>query len=150
MFIPKNSNGYLMRINTPKGIEFLNEHRKIIEDEGFVGICKFGGSKYKLDRLSSTQILVLIDTKINNNNSYIAKYTEVSESFSNSKIIYPSYYDSIERKKSLFFKVTEIKQIEFNILNEAFFVTSSRNSLDNVIKSICPNFFITSKYDLEF
>ena len=55
-------------------------------------------------------------------------------------------------KVKAYFSTKDIdkQNIEFNILNEAFFVTSSRNSLDNVIKSICPNFFITSKYDLEF
>lgn len=146
MNIKQDTDFLLLKIKTPDLIDFYTEHSDIISNNGFVWVCKFGKTNlipYKI--ITANNCIFLKDTIKNNNNVYLIHYNELSSDIPNSN--YPKYYDTIELKKSLWFKVKKIQKIDYNFLIKNFKTKSSNSSLENVFKSMCNSFYITAVHN---
>ena len=69
----------------------------------------FGFANLKIDKLlDKNKYIFLIDSKKNNYNSYIIEVTEIVNNIPNRN--YPLYYNEIDMKKDLWFKVKKDKE----------------------------------------
>lgn len=138
----KGSTAFLMlKINTPPGIDFLSEHKSILDQTGEVWFCRFGKTNaIKLKITSHGNYIFFKDSVRNKNRIYVATISDISESpFSKN---YPPYYDKIDLRRSLWFRLTDIKEINPDLVNQNFRTKASNSPLSDVYRSICQSFYI--------
>lgn len=147
MKIKKDDELLLLKINTPDNIDFYNEHAKIINNNGFVWLCKFGKTNLLVSKICDSNIIFLKDTKKNNDAVYIIKFDDVVSE--DPKKDYPNYYNDVDIIKSLWFKVKSIYKYDYNELLNNFLTASSNSSLDGVFRSMCNSFYIKANKNIE-
>ena len=147
MNFEKDSSYLLIKINTPENINFLKEHAEIIEKNGYVWFCRFGKSNVLPEKIYSYNNYIFFkDSKRNNDKIYIAKYEKFSSSPQNS--LFPEYYSKISLERSLWFKIVQIQEFDYNILIDNFVTKSTNAKLENVFRSMCSSFYITCNNNL--
>ena len=147
MNLKKDSSYLLIKINTPENINFLKEHTKIIEKNGYVWFCRFGKSNVLPEKIHSyNNYIFLKDSKRNNDKIYIVEYEEISSFPQNS--LFPEYYSKILLEHSLWFKIVQIQELNYNVLIDNFVTKSTNSELEKVFRSMCSSFYITCNSDL--
>ena len=147
MDLKKDSSYLLIKINTPENINFLEEHSNILEKNGYVWFCRFGKSNVLPEKINSyNNYIFLKDSKKNNDKIYIAKYEKIS--FSPQSSLFPKYYNRISLECSLWFKLVELHEFDYNILIKNFVTKSTSSKLTNVFRSMCSSFYITCNNNL--
>ena len=53
MEIKKGATFLMFKINTPNGIDFLKEHKKILDANGEVWLCRFGKTNVVLSKITA-------------------------------------------------------------------------------------------------
>ena len=56
---------------------------------------------------------------------------------------FPKYYNTILLNHSLWFKITQLKEFDYNTLVKNFVTKSTNANLENVFCSMCSSFYIT-------
>lgn len=147
MDLKKGSSYLLIKINTPDNINFLKEHTNIIENNGYVWFCRFGKSNILPEKIhSSNNYIFLKDSKKNKDKIYIAKYEKISPTPQDSS--FPKYYSEILLEHSLWFKLVQLEEFDYNYLTTNFVTKSTNSELKNVFRSMCSSFYITCNKDL--
>ena len=147
MNFKKDSSYLLIKMNSPENINFLKEHCDIINKKSYVWFCRFGKSNVSASKIKSkNNYIFLKDSKRNGNKIYIAKYETIGLSPDNE--VFPKYYDNILLKKSLWFKITQLQEFNYNSLINNFVTKSTNANLEKVFCSMCSSFYITCKNNL--
>lgn len=133
----------LLRIKTPDCVDFFQEHMSLIETKGYVWFCRFGKNNMRIDKvLSHESLLIIKDSGAISSNYYIAKYCDVCEIPNITSDEYPAYYDCINQKKSLWFKVNMLVPLDYGIIESNFVVAATNGEIKNTLRSMCPAFYI--------
>ena len=138
----KESTAFLMlKINTPPGIDFLSEHKSILDQTGEVWFCRFGKTNAIKSKITSDGNYIFFKDSVRNNNRiYVATVSDISESpFSKN---YPPYYDKIDLGRPLWFRLSDIKEINPELINQNFRTKASNSPLSDVYRSMCQSFYI--------
>ena len=89
-------------------------------------------------------MLFIKNSGISKGGIYIARYEAIENDLSKKENAYPKYYHNIQQQPAMWFKISEIKPLEYDILIENFVGSSSGGDIDIILKSMCPAFFIRS------
>ena len=99
----------------------------------------------KYDTISScVPVLFIKNSGISKGGIYVARYEAVENNLSEKESAYPKYYHNIQQQPAMWFKISEIKPMEYDILIESFVGASSGGDIDKILKAMCPAFFIRS------
>lgn len=149
MKINENSIFPLIKVKTPTGIDFFNAHKEIIDSIGYVWFCRFGKNNMKYDTISSCAPMLFIkNSGVSKGGIYIARYKAIENNLSKEESAYPKYYHNIQQQPAMWFKISEIKPLEYDIFIENFVGSSSGGDIDKILKSMCPAFFIKSTQNI--
>ena len=145
----ETGNTFLMlKISTPAGVSFYDEHQKIIDNQGYVWFCQFGKCNLLVSSISHDGNYVMVKESIKNgNHKYILQFSEIVTTAPESG--FPDYYKQVGRVAPLWFMVTHIYEASDGF--ESYFrLASSGNSLDAVYRSMCNSFYIQSTRPYQF
>lgn len=132
----------LIVIKTPNEHSFYQEHHKIIQKYGYVWFAKLGKSSLKVSSIiKCDDILFIKDSGNLYSGLYAAKILEVTDSIP-TETCFPDYYDTLHKKGSLWFMIEDLKPVSVDVLSNSFVGNSSGGSVLNILRSICPAFFI--------
>ena len=99
----------------------------------------------KYDTISScAPILSIKNSGFSKGGIYIARYEIIDNNLSEKENAYPKYYHNIQKQPAMWFKISEIKPMEYDILTENFVGATSGGDIDKILNSMCPAFFIKS------
>lgn len=131
----------MLKINTPPGIDFLEEHKSILDKTGEVWFCRFGKTNAIKSKITEDGSSVFLkDSAKNNNRVYIGNIAEISV---NSPLEnYPDYYNQIELGRALWFRLNAIIEVNPDAIMSNFRTKSSNSPLDGVYRSMCKSFYI--------
>lgn len=133
----------LIRVKTPSKIDFYKEHKLVIDANGYVWFCRFGRNNMKFESLKKCKPVVFIkETGDITKGLYLAKYDSFSSVPPNEIYAIPSYYNEIIQKPSIWFRVTEINKFEIMQLNSSFVGNTSGGNIQDILRSMCPAFFV--------
>lgn len=142
--IEKNKTFLMLKILTPPTISFYEEHKKIIDAEGFVWFCRFGKNNLRIDSITKDDNIIFIKESIKNgNHRYLLHISDITTNAPTAN--YPLYYNDIKSQQAIWFKVTSIIKLDTNFEN--FFLTINGGPLSNVYRSMCNSFYIKSIQD---
>lgn len=147
----KNEGIYpLIKIKTPSSTSFFDAHKACIENDGFVWFCRFGKNNMKIDSLNRCEhILFIKESGVRQGGVYIAEYVELSEQLGADKTGVPEYYNTLSQPQALWIKLISLNPFDYKVFMESFVVNSSGGSVDNILRSMCPAFFLKSIVDHE-
>lgn len=141
MEIKKNTALLMLKINTPPGIDFLAEHKSILEETGEVWFCRFGKTNAIKSRITEDSNFIFFkDSAKNNNRIYIGTISEISVTLPSKN--YPAYYNKIELGRPLWFRLSGIEEINSDLIMKNFRTKSSNAPLSGVYRSMCQSFYI--------
>ena len=120
MEIKKGATFLMFKINTPNGIDFLKEHKKILDADGNYVFIK--------------------DSAKNDNRIYIGTVSGISKSQPLNN--YPAYYDQINLARPLWFSLSDLCEVSSDFVMKNFRTKSSNASLEGVFRSMCNSFYI--------
>ena len=133
----------LIRVATPADIDFLGEHRAVIQQHGYVWFCRFGKNNMKIQSLQDCKhIMIVKDADKNGGKVYLAMYDEVLDSLNLNCEAIPNYYLGISRHIGAWIRVTQIEEISKATLEECFVVSASNGKVSNILRSMCPATFL--------
>jgi len=142
MKIEKNNVCPLIKIKSPDGADFFSEHTHLINNNGFVWFCRFGKNNMKQETLKQYAPYIIIkESGIKEGGVYLAKYTDITETSPDIQFM-PSYYNKMNLHISMWFKIIEIKSIDYSLLTSSFVGKTSGGSIQSILKSMCPAFFV--------
>lgn len=128
---------------------FITNIKAIIDSCGYVWFFKYGKHKISMSALSTCCNKIIIKESGKTNGSYlIVEYSDLTKNNPKDKAI-PTYYQTITKESLMWFKITNISQIEDSILEDSFVGKSSGGSINQIAKSMCPAFFIKCIKDIE-
>lgn len=146
MQIKKGTSFLMLKINTPLEVDFLFEHKAILEQKGEVWFCRFGKTNVVKSRITEEGNYVFLkDSAKNHNRVYVGTIVEISTSAPSEN--YPLYYNQIEREQALWFRLCEIKEVNPEKVLQYFRSKSSNAHLSSVYRSMCQSFYIISITD---
>ncbi len=132
----------LIKVKSPVGIDFYTEHKRVIESYGYVWFCRFGKNNMKRETLEKYSPFIIIkESGVKYGGVFLAAYSEISVDTMHQKMM-PLYYKEIEQRPSLWFKVTQIEQIDYSALLSCFIGNASGGNIERIMKSMCPAFYI--------
>lgn len=141
----------LIRINTPIDIDFLKTHQSLINEHGFVWFGKKGNrgpSQNLYNWINTHKTLIIRDSKINNYKTYLCTVQEISPI--KPAISIPVYYRQFNDLIIPWFKITNIQEIDKNLIEENFLAVSSDIPIKRTLsRSMCPFFYIRPKINIE-
>ena len=147
--IKKGHSFLMLKISTPTKISFYEEHMKLIKENGFVWFCRFGKSNLVLKSINKYGNLVFVKDSVKNGNKrYLLEFSEISPTPPQTG--YPEYYNSVDKYKSLWFKVNSITELDSEIFDSSFHLSSSGGNLSSAYRSMCNSFYITCNKDFNF
>ena len=139
----------VIRYNDIPGVNFIEEHKRIINKEGFVWLGKMGKipkKSYVESLIKDKQGYILIKLK---NNYYICVFNAFKMNIDEHDA-YPNYYrmEFLDNcyftnrtiNYTMFFKVSSIREVSYDILKKIV-VTSSGNTLNIVLKKSMASIF---------
>ncbi len=130
----------LLKIKTPQGHDFYEEHISIIDNYGYVDFAKFGKSALKADLLRKGDTIFIKESVVNGSALYAATFEAVIDRGE----VFPEYYGEYESHSILWMRLSCIKKIEsLDYLDD--FETRAGGSVANALKSMSPNFYIHRK-----
>lgn len=130
----------MLKISSPAGVSFLEEHQKLISKKQYVWFCRFGKCNLLVNSIGKDGMYLFVkESKKNGGGRYLLEFSEVTSDAP--KNGYPEYYDELSAEKSLWFKVTAIHKLSDDF-EKHFETSSSGNSLDSVYRSMCNSFYI--------
>ena len=140
MFEIKENGIYpLIKIATPEGVDFLDEHQQIINNFGYVWFCRFGKNNMKIQSIQdSDHILIIKDIARNGGKVYIAAFDKVEQSYDISDEVVPKYYKEVAKYIGVWLRITQIKEIPKNVLEDSFVVNKTNGSVAGILRSMCP------------
>ena len=119
--IKKNTPMILFRFNNYLSYSFIEEHKKILENEEYVWIMKTGRlcKQSRLDNVTENGGYIILKTpKKEGDRYYIGRYTDVINYFPDSKRCMPVYYNQMRENGDLIgleiqcFKVNNIEELK--------------------------------------
>lgn len=133
----------MLKIKTPKGTDFYQEHSKVIDKSGYVWFCRFGKNNMKFESFDTdNRVLIIKEGSRIGGGLYVAKYEEFYKKLPNDVSETPDYYNDITQDPAVWFKIIELKKMDDKYLDTAFVVNASGGSIRNILKSMCPAFFV--------
>ena len=142
MKIEKSNICPLIKIKSPDGVDFFQEHTQLIEKNGFVCFCRFGKNNMKLETLKQYAPYIIIkESGIKEGGVYLAKYTDITDIPPDTHLM-PLYYNTMASHPSLCFKVIELYNMEYSLLTSSFVGKTSGENIQSILKSMCPAFFV--------
>ena len=99
----KAGQSYLMlKIATPMDFSFEDEHKKIIDKDGYVWFCRFGKGNLKIESISELGNILFVKESVKNGGKrYMMEFSEISSSQPTSG--YPDYYNTSDAPKDIWF-----------------------------------------------
>lgn len=134
---PNQEEFLLLKIKTPAGISFYDEHIALIKKHGYVDFAKVGNSILKSDIFEEGNTIFIKESISSGGNLYRA----VTSGILDDGIIYPSYYDSFEGLNRIWVRLVSLELIK----DEKFldrYKTRAGGDVRKALKSMSPNFFI--------
>lgn len=133
----KDSNYPLIKMNTKK-VDFLHEHKSILDKEGYVWFGRYGKRKFdiKINESDKSIYIILKDAVISTNKSFICEVTEILDYILEDG--YPEYYEQFIDDIKQWFKIINIYEIDTEILYEKFVAHKSGKEAKKVLGSITP------------
>ena len=148
MKFKENTTFLMLKINTPPGIDFLSEHKSILDQTGEVWFCRFGKTNAIKSKITADGNYIFFkDSARNNNRIYVATIYNISETPLSKN--YPSYYEIIDLGRPLWFCLSDIKEINPELVNQNFRTKASNSPLSNIYRSMCQSFYIQCISDTE-
>jgi hypothetical protein len=139
----------LIKIKSPKGVDFYLEHNQLIKKNGYVWFCRFGKNNMKKETLEQYAPYILIkESGIKNGGLYIAKYSKITETPSHAKVV-PLYYSKINQLPSMWFKVNELERVDYSTIISSFIGNASGGSIQEILRTMCPAFYVRCTSSLE-
>ena len=143
MIIKSNTDIFVLRFSDKNNINTILEHKKILDEKGYVWYGKIGITplkRYFDERLKDNSTLILLTQP---GNYYIAECVEYKLD-KPKKGEYPIYYDSVEFSGFLFtswYKLTSITKVSNKDVLENIVIKSSGNYLRSSLQgSMSPMF----------
>lgn len=137
--IEKDQSFLMIKIFSPPEVSFYEEHKKLIDEKGYVWFCRFGKGGLKTDSISKDGQIIFIKESVTNGGSrFMLKFSELS--LDEPVEGYPEYYKDIHINRSIWFKVTDIIRLDSTF--EESFSTNNGGPLENVYRSMCNSFYI--------
>lgn len=152
MIIPEMSNHICIRYSDLKSIDCAYEHKKVIQETGYVWFGKIGSKPRRdaLDKILEEDVsYIILKSK---KECYICTFNKYLENIPEDKN-YPAYYDESFKIEnfSIWFRLTSMIKIEDNNILDNIIVKSSRNKLINSCNSsMASHFFTFNRNKLEF
>lgn len=133
----EDSNYPLIKMNTNK-INFLEEHKSILNKEGYVWFGRYGKRKFsiKINEGEKSKYIILKDAAKSTNRTFICEVVEIENNIP--KEGYPEYYKTFINNIIQWFKIINIYEIDTDILFEKFISCKSGKEAKKVIGSIAP------------
>ncbi|SEG36549.1 hypothetical protein SAMN04487934_11819 [Eubacterium ruminantium] len=147
----------LFRFNNYLEYSFIEEHKKILENEEYVWVMKVGRlcKQSRLDNITHNGGYIILKAPKNDGNRYyIGKYTEVLNSFPDNEQFMPEYYKSMKENGDLIgleiqcFKVCCIKELDNEVLNKIVLSVNDRNVSDVISQTRTAVMFVYNTEDL--
>lgn len=153
MFIKKNSEIFLIRLNTTGYNNAINDHIELINKHGYVWLQK-RGRKARIERLTDVLVqggyIIIKEPKHNGDRYFIGQFVEVADQLPNEENTYPDYYNKYKNyeNRSQWFKITSLTQLNNDDIEELYFA-SSKEKVTNIINSTSTAFmFVFCKRDI--
>ena len=141
MEVKKNTTFLMLKIKTPPNIDFLAEHKKIIDKTGEVWFCRFGKTNIVHSKITNDGNFIFFkDSAKNNNRVYIGIISKIS--LNSISLNYPKYYNYINMNQSFWICLSEIKEVNPSLIIQNFRIKSNNAKLLGVYHSICNSFYI--------
>lgn len=132
-----------VKITTPPEIDFFEEHKNILNKEGFVWFCRFGKNNMRITTINScNKLLIIKESKQNGGTVYIAKFDMVTDEGESITDSFPNYYNRIDKIKSLWIRLLEIEKFSGEELENRFVLNASGNRVSTILKSMCAAVFL--------
>lgn len=141
MEFKENTAFLMLKINTPPDIDFLKEHKSILDKYGEVWFCRFGKSNVIKSKITEDGSFVFFkDSAKNNNRIYVGNISAISVNSPLSN--YPEYYQQIHMEQAFWLRLIDIDEVDPSQVMDNFRIKSSNASLDGVYRSMCNSFYI--------
>lgn len=130
----------LLKIKSPKDIDFYSEHKVILDQCGHVDFAKIGNSILKMDHFCSGDTIFIKESIANGGSLYSATLETVIEKGED----YPAYYDAFITNNVFWLRLSSIVRLKNPDYLEDY-ETRAGGSVKSALKSMSPNFYIRRK-----
>lgn len=127
------------------GVDFYTEHKRILDQKGFVWFCRFGKNNMKIEKITSCERIVIIKESGKAGKYYAAEYDDLQEKTPSDKTAIPPYYTDMDRSEGYWLRLTGICEVEADTVMNCFVSDASQGSIAPLIRSMCPAFYIICK-----
>ena len=160
MQIKANQKMLLLRYSNYKKYNFIDEHRKILAEEGTVWMLKIGKNipEYKLKEIyAEGGLLILRSPKADGSKYYAIEVTSCFNGEPDFEMIFPEYYETMlddedmwtmDSLQGTWFKVTSIKELPEEVSSH-FSLLSNGKMIEDVLNSTRSS-MIYIKSDIDF
>lgn len=134
------SDTLMIKVKSPVGIDFFDEHKILMDKYGYVDFAKIGKSIFscELERMTP-----LIKDDIKHNNQLIkVKCSGASDE----KLIYPQYYKSFSLQDVKWIIIIEMELLDYERFCTEY-VTRNGKKVTEVVKSIAPLIYVRKRND---
>ena len=134
----------LLKIKSPKDVNFYSEHKAVIDQCGFVDFAKAGNSILKTELLNAGDTIFIKESIANGGVLYAVTLKEVIEKGKE----FPDYYNDLGFANVLWLRLSDIKTIESKDFLDAY-ETRAGGAVESALKSMSPNFYIRKRVKSE-
>ena len=130
MKIKKDTPHLFIRLNNYEHFNFIDEHKKCLEDKGYVWILKIGKTinrNYINDIIESGGGLIIKSTKKDGNQFYLCRVLSANPE-DDKELYYPEYYNELFyyegynlndlKRNAYWFKIDSMIPIDYNIVDK--------------------------------
>lgn len=146
--IQKDNIYHLIKINTNK-IDFLQEHEPFLHENGYVWFGRYGKREFKINIKEDEKSIYIIlkDAIPSTNKTFICEVVEISDHVPEGG--YPKYYETFLDDIKQWFKVTNIYEMNTDLLYEKFISNKSGKEAKSVLRSMTPIAILRAIDDIE-
>lgn len=134
------SDTLMIKVKSPVGIDFFDEHKVLMDKFGYVDFAKMGKSIFSCE-LEGTTLYIKDDIK-HNNQLIRVKCSGASEG----ELIYPEYYNSFSLRDAKWIRIVEMELLDYEEFCNAF-VTRNGKKVPEAVKSMAPLIYVRKKSD---
>ena len=149
-----------LRLGSFMGFDTIDEHRKVINDKGFVWMLKIGrkiNESYLEDIIKNNAGIILKKSSKNDKKLYYAKLDSIN--YDNSNVFPEYYYDflseygykisDLNKSNCNWFKVTDIYELNSSESNKIIVSKNGKSLEESAANSRTPYIFCSVKKDVK-
>lgn len=159
--LTKETPHLFLRLNDFNGYNYIEEHKKVIEKEGFVWLLKVGktiNQEFVKKIIEGKGGIILKSSVKNGNKFYYCDLLDNQVPEKNTELIYPKYYDEyfeseaydVEdmKKSGYWFKITNLKEIKESDVYKFRICKGHKPMLDCALYSRVVHMYVENREDM--